>query len=148
MEREEVVIAFGWRGSISKIFVFIVFIVISTRAFSSEWVDVGSIGKSAGVMVDKQSISQSSKSTRKAWVLFAFTEMKTQKTSPYSQYDTTKELWIANCSSLEIGTKSMVWMRDGLVVDSYNTKNVNFDDIVPDSIGEIIHKYICRSKIK
>ncbi|MDP1594154.1 MAG: hypothetical protein Q8L80_07920 [Gallionella sp.] len=131
-----------------KIFVFIAFIVFSTGAFSSEWVYVGSVPGESEVKVDKSSIASTLKSNRKAWVLFTYNEKQTQKSAPYAQYDELKALWRINCSTHEVGTKAVVWRLEGNLVDSTDIQSTSFNDVVPDSIGEIVFNYVCRSKIK
>lgn len=118
-------------------------------AHAADWKEIGG-NDDVTVLIDTTSIRRSG--TRvKTWLKWVWkTEQFVPKSYPEKKYKTEKQLQISDCKSgtLAIAQSVRYGDSDGAqVVDNYAVPEarLQFSEAVPDTIGETIVKYACRT---
>lgn len=119
---------------------------IDTHKPSSDWAYVGLTDGNfnAFFYVNKKTLSVNGKSKRSAWVLTNYSKNQYDKGVIY---DSSKSSWAIDCAGKKTGTKqSHLFMREDSVWSGRTTDKPIMDEVIPDSIGESVLKYICTYK--
>ena len=119
-------------------------LIFSDNLMASEWIKVDS-GEGVTVYVDKSSITFDKK-IRKAWVMFSYE--KPIKDNKGIEYNQAKDLAKYNCSNFTVAYLQSNTYMGTEVISSYTylPNRISFSDIVPDSFGESISKFVCNTK--
>lgn len=122
--------------------------LIFNYASASDWFLIAK-GNDFIVFVDKSSISSKGKYL-KAWLIWDYIGTKKMEYYPHKEYRSTKSLYYLDCSSNSVAiSQSASYSGNfgaGESVDSYSNdiSKLQFNDVVPDTIGETILKYVCK----
>ena len=122
--------------------------MIFSYASASDWFLIAK-GNDEIIFVDKSSISSKGKYL-KAWLIWDYIGTKKMEYHPYKEYRSIKSLWYLDCNSNSVAiSQSASYSGNfgaGESVDSHSNdiSKLQFNDVVPDSIGETILKYVCK----
>lgn len=121
--------------------------ILASSASASDWNLVYS-DQDQSIFVDKSSISMKGK-YRKAWSQWIY--VKPKKDIYGSDYAASRNLEYYDCTEKTSSTLQYVTYKTGDISEvvrpySYDLKNVRFDDIIPDTIGELLFKYVCEKQ--
>lgn len=121
----------------------LVSVFVSTTVGASEWWFIGATpGENpAFSFVDKESLTNSGTGRIKFWV---WQILSKDDPSPWGNYRTSKASTIVDCQSKTLTFASIIYYDlNGGVVDFSYWENQKWVDIIPDSIGELEHKFVC-----
>lgn len=123
----------------------------NTLAIASDWVAVSTDDNKNVVSVDTSSIAPKGKYT-KAWLLWNYdTQQILEEVSPSKKYYSSKGLTYFDCTE---GTSALIQITYyeyqagvGVPVQSlaFDSTKVRYQDFVPDTMGEAIHKFVCKN---
>lgn len=125
----------------------VLLLAYSSIVNASDWATFGETSLSIWYL-DKESIA-SVDGKMKAWFLVDFKDEQTAYNG--KKYKSTKQLSYFDCPSKTSALVQEAFFTDqfgeGTIADSYslNKKNLEFTDVIPDSIGESMLKFVCQS---
>lgn len=124
-------------------------LAFSTSAIGSDW-QLVSQSEKAIYSMDFQSLAPVG-AYRKAWILITHIEAQDTYGYPKKTYHSEKLLYYFDCSAKMLEVAQRVRYSDasgrGAVVETLSLKfdPKQFDDVVPDSIGETLNRVACGS---
>jgi carbonic anhydrase len=130
-----------------KHFVFaIVFFFFCGSSHAANWVRLGDNDNSK-LMLDKQTILQQD-TYKKAWVKVEYKKPQTNPETLDTQYNTSKLLWLFDCSAQKSATSQVFqYFNNELVYSAgVDAKNAEFIEPVPESDVDIAMRYVCQDK--
>jgi hypothetical protein len=123
-----------------KILIF--FLILPSVCLAANWIEIGS-SETIAHYIDKSSIEKK-KNLITYWMLTDYKDLQLTSTSKYLSIKTKN---IINCSTHEIAMTYGVTAKEGMgkgeILDTTNLDG-KFSPIIPDSIGEIEEKYLCK----
>jgi len=124
----------------------IVFFLICGSSHATNWVRIGDNGNSK-LMLDKQTILQQDY-YKKAWVKVEYKKPQTNPETLDTQYNTSKLLWLFDCSAQKSATSQVFqYFNNELVYSAgVDPKNAEFIEPVPESDVDIAMRYVCQDK--
>jgi hypothetical protein len=130
--------------------IFLLACAVAFPSYASDWRNVTKTND-AIIYVDYGSVAPRGKYMR-AWVMFDYILPKQTVTYPQKEYKSGKMLWAFDCEERTSATAQYILLSgdfgDGEPVHSLSTSwgLLKFDDVVPDSIGEIVLNVACASR--
>jgi len=127
----------------------LLFLTISASAIAAEW-EVVSAASTISIEIDKASIVQQKAGVRKAWS--RFWRHPLQQTPDGQQYSRLMQLSLYNCNDRTIGVMQRHFFNDeksdsSVESNHFSPKEIQFDEVIPDSHGDVILNFVCSAKI-
>ena len=132
-----------WSVSLIPMLVF-----VTRTAVASDW-QLVSNGKESKVYVDTESLGHHGRYV-KAWFLWDYASQQKDQIFPDQRFLSQKILWYISCSEKTAAQIQLLSYTgkagDGDVVTRRITPIglAQFEDVVPDSVGQILVNYVCK----
>ena len=131
---------------IKSIYIALVFL-LPASANSAEWIVVSDSQEKIS-QIEISSMKQISKNVFKFWFRETFSTVQTEsKLSSAPQFDTVKFLYAVDCNENRLAWMRSIYTLDGNVTfssENSDVKSIQFDDVVPDSVGESYANAACK----
>lgn len=129
-----------------RISILVISSLISSLTYAADWIAVDYTDELI-VYVDKSNITYN-KNIVKAWIKYQY-ELP-QKDASDKDFTDAKALYKHNCREKTSAVLQFITYDSGKVVNSYNytSKNLFFEDVIPESLGNSVLNYVCNLKSK
>lgn len=140
------------------IYVVTIALCLTTAVYAATWQHVTTNPLGTNVYLDESSITFTPENTKTAWIKFELSDAeKEYELKNVSAAKEKKKLKSAiwhrteqyeyNCKNYTSRIKSSIlYDRQGVPLDGYHKDHSSFSPIIPDTIGEVIFKYVCPPK--